>query len=235
MTATGLALVALTASDRWWLLALPLAAVASLGIIWVVGPGHAVGARALAEAPPTALLVIGSSIFLREMDGPWRWVSLGFAVLLLIALVLGRYYSLDPQSRLFGSARFASNLVVYLLALGFFAAVYGTRARSLQSATAIAALAFLLALYTLGPQLTRRSWLAAAVSGVMMGEVTWGLNYWPLGGLVGGLFLLLVFYGLTGTLHSYLAGRLNRGVLLEFVAVLGAGLALLTFSSFWVG
>ncbi|MDP2726007.1 MAG: hypothetical protein Q8P59_00545, partial [Dehalococcoidia bacterium] len=95
--------------------------------------------------------------------------------------------------------------------------------------------AFLLALYTLGPQLTRRSWLAAIVSGLMMGEVTWGLNYWPLGGLMGGLFLLLVFYGLTGTLHSYLQGHLDRGVLIEFGTVIMAGFALLVLSSLWVG
>lgn len=227
--------MALTASHWWWLLAGALTVAASAGAIWALGPGYASRPRALVETGPTALLVLGASILLRQIDEPWRWVSLGFAIALLIALLLGRHYSLDPQSRLFGSARFASNLVVYLLALGYFAGLYGTRTRSLQSATAISIVAFLLALYSLGPNLSRRSWLAAAVSGVMMGEVTWGLNYWPLGGLAGGLFLLLVFYGLTGTLHSYLLGRLTRGVLVEFMAVLLAGFALLAVSSVLVG
>ena len=235
VTATGLGVVALTAAHWWWLLAAWLTVEASIGTLWALGPGSTSRLRALVETAPTALLVLGSSICLRQIEGPWRWISLGFAVALLIALLLGRYYSLDPQSRLFGSARFASNLVIYLLALGYFAGVYGTRVRSLQSATAITLVAFLLALYSLGPSLTRRSWLAAAVSGGMMGEVTWGLNYWPLGGLVGGLFLLLVFYGLTGTLHSYLLGRLTRGVLVEFAAVLLAGFAILAVSSILVG
>lgn len=237
VTATGLGLVALIASQWWWLLAIPLTVAASGGALWTLGPSHATRLGALVETPPIALLVLGSSIFLRQIEGPWQWVSLGLAVLLLIALLLGRYYSLAPRSLLFGTARFTSNLVFYLLALGYFAAIYGTRARSLQSATAITLVAFLLALalYNLGPPLTRRSWLAAAVSGLMMGEVTWGLNYWPLGGLVGGLFLLLVFYGFTGTLHNYLQGRLNRGILVEFVAVLMGGFALLAASSLWVG
>lgn len=237
VTATGLGLVALMASQWWWLLAVPLAMVASLGAVWAVGSSHTTVSDVLAAGPPVALLTLGSSIFLRQVEGPWQWLALGFAIILLIALLLGRYYSLDPRRRPFGAARFASYLVFYLLALGYFAAIYGTRARSLQSATAITMVAFLLALavYSLVPPLTRRSWLAAAVSGLMMGEVTWGLNYWPLGGLVGGLFLLLVFYGFTGTLHNYLLGRLDRGILVEFVAVLAGGFALLAASSLWVG
>lgn len=235
VTATGLALVTLTASHWWWLLAIPLTIAAPLGAIWAMRSGQTTGPGVLVEAPPVALLTLGSAIFLRQVEGPWRWGALGLAVFLLIALLLGGYYRLDPRSHLFGAARFTSNLVVYFLALGYFAGIYGARARSLQSATAITLVAFLLALYSLGPQMTRRSWLAAAVSGLMMGEVTWGLNYWPLGGLVGGLFLLLVFYGLTGTLHSYLLGRLDRGILVEFVAVLMGGFALLAASSFWMG
>lgn len=235
VTATGLGLVALTAAQWWWFLATALTLAASIGAVWALGPGHPSRLHALVETAPTALLVLGSAIFLRQTEGFWRWTSLGVAIVLLIALLLGRYYSLNPQSRIFSSARFASNLVVYLLALGYFAGVYGTRARSLQSASAITLVAFLLALYGLGPGLTRRSWLAAAVSGVVMGEVTWGLNYWPLGGVVGGLFLLLVFYGLTGTLHSYLLGRLTRGVLIEFLVVLFSGLALLAVSSVVAG
>lgn len=231
MTATGLGVVALMASGWWWVLAVLLTVVSSVGTLWALGPSHATRPEALVETPPAALLVFGSCIFLRQLEGPWRWLTLGFAVLLLIALLLGRYYSLNPKSRLFGAARFCSSLVAYILALGYFAGVYGTRTRSLESASAITIVAFLLALYSLGPHLSRRTWVAAAVSGLMMGEVTWGLNYWPMEGLVGGLFLLLVFYGLTGTLHSYLLGRLTRGVLVEFLVVVGAGLALLAVTS----
>jgi len=211
-----------------------LTVASSVGTLWALGPSHATRPGALVETPPTALLVLGSCIFLRELASPWQWVSIGVASLLLIALLLGRYYSLDPRSRLFGTARFSSSLVVYILALGYFAGIYGTRARSLQSATLIAFVAVLLALYTLGPLLTRRSWLAAGVSGLLIGEVTWALNYWPMDWLVGGLFLLLVFYGLTGTLHSYLLGRLTRNILVEFLAVVLVGLTLLAVTSMLV-
>lgn len=223
------------AAGWWWLLATALTIVSSAGTVWLFGPGYPSRLKVLIETGPTALLVFGASVFLRQVEGPWQWVSLGVAVVLLVALLLGRYFSQDPQSRFFSSARFASNLVVYILALGYFAGVYGARARSLQSVTAIIIVAFLLALYGLGPNLTRRSWLAAAVSGLMMGEVTWGLNYWPMGGLVGGIFLLLAFYGLTGTLHNYLLGQLTRSVLVEFIGVLAAGVVLIAVTSLWVG
>lgn len=232
VTATGLGVVALMASERWWLLAIPLTIVSSVGAAWALGSRLSFDPAELVETGPTALLVFGSSVFLRQdMESTWRWVAFGVAVILLIGLLLGRYYSLDPRNRLFGAARFSSHLVVYLLALGYFAGIYGTRARSLQSASAITLVTFMLGLYSLGPRTSRRSLVAAAVAGLMMGEVTWGLNYWPLGGLVGGLFLLLVFYGLIGTIHNYLIGHLDRGVLLEFVGVLLAGFALLAVSS----
>jgi hypothetical protein len=59
-----------------------------------------------------------------------------------------------------------------------------------------------------------------------MGEVTWALNYWAVGQLVGGLLLLLTFYVLTGVGQQYLARRLSRRVLLEFVIISTIGLLL---------
>ena len=46
------------------------------------------------------------------------------------------------------------------------------------------------------------------IVGLVLGEVTWALNYWVLPGLTGGLLLLLIFYLLIG-----IAQHVYRGVL----------------------
>jgi hypothetical protein len=54
------------------------------------------------------------------------------------------------------------------------------------------------------------------IIGLVLGQVTWALNYWLLPGLTGGLLLLLIFYLLVGVAQQGLQDRLNRRVLLEF-------------------
>ncbi len=54
------------------------------------------------------------------------------------------------------------------------------------------------------------------IVGLILGEVTWALNYWLLANLTGGLLLLLIFYLLTGLAQQGIQGRLNRRVLIEF-------------------
>jgi len=69
---------------------------------------------------------------------------------------------------------------------------------------------------------------------LILGQVTWALNYWSsLNKLTGGLLLLLIFYVLVGIAQQGLQNRLNRRVLVEFavfavvalllIAVVGPG------------
>ena len=65
------------------------------------------------------------------------------------------------------------------------------------------------------------------VVGLLLGQITWALNYWPLlPGLTGGLLLLLSFYLAVGIAQQSLQERLTRRVLMEFAVfgVLALGL-----------
>lgn len=54
--------------------------------------------------------------------------------------------------------------------------------------------------------------------GLLLGQVTWALNYWPLlPGLTGGLLLLLTFYLSVIIAQHGLQERLTRRLLLELV------------------
>ena len=134
-----------------------------------------------------------------------------------------------------GAARLSLNIVTYLAGLGVFMSIYETKARSLFSSTAIGLTALLLSLELLrGAQDDAgRTWLYALSVGAIMGELTWALNYWGIGGAMGGVFLLLAFYLLTGLCQSYFRGRLSRRVAIEFAAVAAIGLGLLGRYSPW--
>lgn len=184
-----------------------------------------------------ALVALGAALFLRLFGGGLPVVGgLALAAALLTLVMLAEYLSVDPREPSFAVARLALNLATYLAAFSLYTAIYATKERSLYTATAVTVTSTLLAveLFRSADASPRRTWLYAGITGLMVGEVTWGLNYWPIGGLAGGVVLLLVFYMISGLIQHYLLGRMSRSMLLEFGAVVVAGMVLLFNSNFWV-
>ena len=149
-------------------------------------------------------------------------VALGFSM-------AGIYYTIDPFAIGYRRARLGMNALAYGVALVLFLVVYRTRVRSIVSATEVTLLSTLLAL-----ELLRGSQrplllvtLYAGITGLVLGEATWALNYWRLDSLTGGLVLLLLFYNVAGLAQNALQGRLNRRVLLEFGLISMAALAMM--------
>jgi hypothetical protein len=52
----------------------------------------------------------------------------------------------------------------------------------------------------------------------------WALNLWRVLPLTAGLWLLLIFYILTGMAQQHLLGRLTRRALIEFAVISAVGL-----------
>jgi len=157
------------------------------------------------------------------------------ATALLLGLVLaGHYYSGYPQHRLYWPARWALWVIAYIVAFSLYSAIYNLRLRGLWSAALIAALSALVAWELLRPipLEARRLLLYAATIGLVSGEFAWALSYWPMAGLAGGAFLLLVFYSLLGVARSHLLGRLTGRVVVEFALIALLGLVLVLSASF---
>ena len=148
----------------------------------------------------------------------------------LIALAFfSLYATVEPGQPGYRRSRLLLDALAYGAALLLFLFVYRTRTRSLLSGSLIAATAMLLAVELLRASTDRVS-LAASygfVVGLVLGQVTWALNYWLLSDLTGGLFLLLIFYLLTGIAQQGLQNRLNRRVLIEFGAFAAMALLLI--------
>lgn len=138
----------------------------------------------------------------------------------LISIILFNLYATaDRESPAYGQARILLNLLSYAAALALFLLVYQTGIRSLLSGSLIAATAALLTVELLRDVTPKVHVVLsyAALVGLVLGEVAWALNYWPLSGASGGLLLLLVFYLFVGLArHALHEGYLSRRLVLEY-------------------
>jgi hypothetical protein len=138
---------------------------------------------------------------------------------LLAAALYSLYATVEPGQPGFRRARFVLDALSYGAALLLFLFVYETRTRSLLSGTLVALMATLLAIEILRTSTPRTPLVLVygAVVGLLLGQITWALNYWPLlPGLTGGLLLLLSFYLAVGIAQQGLQNRLTRRVVMEF-------------------
>ncbi len=216
-----------------WLMAALLASLACTGTDSLVRSHPLVRCResrhTFAFWALPGLLVVAATLLLPLAPSRPYWLGgLALTALLLVLIAVAQYHTIDPTDPGYRPARLSLNLFAYLVAFGFFTLIYSGKARSLLSATTATAVGSLLALELLRGihQNLRLTGLYALISGLVLGEVIWALNYWAVSRLTGGLLLLLVFYLVTGLSREGLLRKLNRRALVEFalVALLGLGL-----------
>ncbi|NOZ30023.1 MAG: hypothetical protein GXP39_18490 [Chloroflexi bacterium] len=177
---------------------------------WGLPASILVLAEMLMPVMPTRIYVVGGILL---------------AGLLLAIAEIGAYHTVAPNDPHYRLARIALNVVAYTVAMVLFLLVYRTRARSLVSATLIAVISVLLALELLRGSQQRLGdvLLYAGITGALLGEATWALNYWRTSSYTAGFLLLLIFYLTVGLGQHALMERLTRRVLLEYAAVAVAG------------
>ncbi|MCL5264568.1 MAG: hypothetical protein M1343_05145 [Chloroflexi bacterium] len=239
----GLALSLMISPPLSWLVAVVLTAMVCVGTDQVIHSNRSVHLRRKRYAVTLwilpALLVLGAFLFLRLpffATGLAVVVGLLATAALLYAVITAQCHTVDTDGSYYGLARFALNLISYLTAFSLFAAIYSSKIRSSVSATAILIISILVCLELLRgtEQNVMRTWIYSFVIGVILGQVTWALNYWVISGLVGGLFLLVVFYVLSGIAQNHLLGKLSARLAVEFGVVALAGLSLAMTSGFWL-
>jgi hypothetical protein len=180
-------------------------------------------------ALPVALVVV--ALFLLPVTPSQSYWLLG---LMLTGAALGLsmagiYYTIDPFAIGYRRARLGMNALTYGVALVLFLVVYRSRARSIVSATEIMLVSGLLALELLrgSGRPTLLITLYAGITGLLLGQVTWALNYWRLASLTGGLVLLVVFYDVVGLAQNALQGRIGRRVIIEYGLITIGAMALI--------
>lgn len=170
-------------------------------------------------ALPMAIAIISVVLLPQVPTRLLQVVVLLTAGAILAAALYSLYATVERGQPGFRRARLMLDALAYGAALLLFLFVYETRTRSLMSGTLVAMTATLLAIEILRTS-TSQSLLVliyGAVVGILLGEVTWALNYWPLlPELTGSLLLLLSFYLAVGIAQQALQGRLTRRVVVEF-------------------
>jgi hypothetical protein len=169
-------------------------------------------------ALPMALTLISTFVLPLTPQGLVQVLTLLLSGALLALAYFCLYTTVEHGQAGFRRARFVLDALAYGSALVLFLFVYQTRTRSLFSGTLVAMTAILLAVEILRTSVGRTRLVLnySAIIGLILGQVTWALNYWLLPGLTGGLLLLLIFYLLVGIAQQGLQERLNRRVLFEF-------------------
>lgn len=218
-------------------------------------PNYRGATQAAPEWPPaSAVAAAGADSMSQLMHARWVFWGLPIAVVIVAVLLLplvptvvywvlglvatgivlglsiaGIYYTIDPFQPGYRRARLGLNALTYAVALVLFLVVYRTRVRSIISATEVLLVSSLLALELLRgtERPTIMVALYASITGLILGQATWVLNYWRLDALTGGLVLLVLFYNVVGLAQSALRSRIGRRVLLEYGLITIAALALI--------
>jgi hypothetical protein len=168
-------------------------------------------------------------------SGPWLKAGAAVSAAMVGLVVFWEYHNIDPQDKIYDLSRYALNIVVYLLAFAFYVTI-----RQLEMGTLVSGLSTWAVSALLAVELFREKGkpgvvvLYAALTGLIIGETKWALSYWATGGVMGGIFLLLLFYFVTGVIQLYLAGELRRDTVLEFAGVVVLGFVLVYFSRLWM-
>jgi hypothetical protein len=180
------------------------------------------------------LLGVALASWLSHIVGLGAWtVGLGASAILVPLALAGEYAAVDANKRREPWRLWAQQGLIYLIAALLFTRIYDLGARSLFSSTAVFVVTALLAARLFWPITGQpgSSFLYGGSMGVVLGQMTWVLNYGRLSGWRGGLLLLLLFYVLAGLIGQYLGGRFDRRLIAEYGAIGVIGLVAIVLAA----
>ena len=211
-------------TDSLLILFLPVLAIA--GVDWVLRDHPYVR---LGQVPflfpfwmAPGLMALALGILLTRITSWPLWIAaLAIGIVVLGVLIVAEYVTIAPNAGSYAVARLTVTALSYLIAFGLFTLIYGTRERSIISASFTMLIAFALALDLLGPHIIGlgRAALFSFIISWLVGQCTWAMNYWNVSNLSAGVLLLTVFYVSIGLVQQYFQEKLTRSILIEFAVV----------------
>lgn len=181
-------------------------------------------------ALPMAIAIIAIYVLPLAPTRPVQVLVLLASGGLMILALFSLYTTVERGQSGFWRSRLVLDSLSYGAALVLFLFVYQARTRSLLSGTLVALTATLLAIELLRSTTERPLVVLTygAITGMILGQATWALNYWwTLSSLTGGLLLLLIFYVVVGIAQHGIQEHLNRRILLEFALFVVVALVLI--------
>ncbi len=227
VAAAGLAFfITLEPPRSWTMLLLTLATVVTgTHYLALAHPGYRYFERRPVTFPywvaPLAL-AFGGAVFTEQFLGGWftligmAGTGAGVAVLMYCQHLLAHPDAPPPAF-----ARVITNVAIYLAAFLLFVSLQSSDIPPAVRMVVLGAVSGVLSLVILEerPKQFGRAFVYAGMVSLLIIELSWAFLLLPLGRVTTGLLLLMAFYFFSGLAHSHLVNRLNRGVVVEFVAV----------------
>lgn len=179
------------------------------------------------------LLVVGTYLFMRLFGDPAiQIIGTIISSFLILFVVIAQYYSVGRQEKFYGWAIIGLNIAAYVIGFLIFSSIYVNKWRAIQSVPLIGITGMLITYELLRQTKTtgRTLALCCLITGVVLAEAAWALNYWAVTALVGGIVPLLICYILVGIMQAHLTGNLNKAVLREYLVVSVISLALIIWA-----
>ena len=190
------------------------------GHVLVASPSYERGARIYSHRILPVLAAIATTVFWQrqgDASAESRLVTAAVIGLALSLIIWAQYEAMAGESPRVLRLRTVIGIISLSLALYLWIVIFGTRARSLLSSPAAAALSCVLAIDILQYEAVGewRLWRAALAIGLVTGESAWALNYWRASPLEAGFLLLTVNYVLIGLTRRLFQDALDRLAVLE--------------------
>lgn len=181
-------------------LTLLAAALTAAGMDWLTRDHPSAGNRATREhllLPTLTAFVLGTPLAILSNSSAWWWAFVVGAVL-LAAVCIAEYISIDPSAPSYGFARAGLTAVAYALFLILVTSLRFSGARMVLVIPSILTVAGLISLRILHLDGTDRWDFPWAVGiGLVCAQIGAGLHYWPLSPVQFGLAVTGPLYALT--------------------------------------
>lgn len=226
---SGLILLAYLLSGQWLLLTLAVivegAGVEALLRLHRNAVAFSSRERAFYLIVPV-LFTLGAGVFFRyTASGWWQLLAAIFSAAVLAAVNYAEYESVELDGEHYHTLRLVLNLAAYLAAFSLYTALYNHELPLPLAALLIGLVSGLVGVEILRELDLRLEVLVlyAATLGFVLMQARWALYFISLSGVLGGVFILIIFHVASQLLLSYLWGRLDRRAALEAGLVGGAG------------
>ncbi len=177
------------------------------------------------------LLTLSAGLFLEDALSGYVVIP-GVVVVsaLMSAVLFSEQASIDPLTPFYPTARFVLNIGTYLTAFGFYAVVYAFDISLVPAALTVGLVSMLLSVEILREAEADpfRALVFAGIVGLIVAEARWVLYFLPVESYLAGVFLLLVFYMVSGLVQHHLNDDLRAPVVMEFLAIALLGVLIVT-------
>jgi hypothetical protein len=159
------------------------------------------------------LFALFSALAIQQSDNTIVRLVLGMlSVLLLGVTVIAEYLTVDPDAETYEIARFGLLLSIYVTALFAFVVALGGDVPLVAGVLLVAGVAFLLSVDMLRELEADAGslWVQSGAVAAVIAECRAVLYFLSLPDVYGAIFMLIVFYVITGLVQDRITGRMNR-------------------------